>query len=90
MGGSGAGRGRGRGEGGGLRAMLLLRVVHFARAAARVALDGAALLLLLWLRCVTAWPIPTIAKTAITARQLHQAKKGTRSVVGYRFPVPTC
>ena len=70
--------------------ILLLRVFHLARAEARDALDGAALLLLLWLRCATAWPMPTIAKTAITARQLHHAKKGTRSVVGYRFPVPTC
>lgn len=74
--------------------LLLLRVVRLARAAARAAraaLDDAALLLLLLpLRCATACPIPTMAKTAITARQPHHARTGTRSVVGYRFPVPTC
>lgn len=71
--------------------LLLLRVVLLARAAARAALDDATLLLLLlWLRCTTECPIPTIAKTAITARQPHHARTGTRSVVGYRLPVPTC
>jgi len=69
--------------------LLLRTIVRLVKAAARAALDGVGLLLL-WLRCVTACPIPTVAKTAITARQLHHARKGTRSVVGYRFPVPTC